>query len=273
MKSLIRFATLIGTLSVATLAWADAAPATATAPAASTSSSSSCASCACCDWSLPHYDNLYTDLSVSSIHAHKFNGYGASVRLGHFFNQEDTMAPEHKGHAVELELSYFHEKANARAGTSTVDSKGALIPGASYAMVGTEQRTVKVDMVPLMLNYRYHGSMEGWSEWKWVEKMRWYLGAGIGLNILSYDNHVSSVAQDDTGNVFLCESKPHKKTNVMLAGQLFGGVGYQCTDRLEIFAGLRGFFTDDKKFGKGSMTQLKVGKVHAVYDLGLNWLW
>ena len=115
--------------------------------------------------------------------------------------------------------------------------------------------------------------MEGWSEWKWVEKMRWYLGAGIGLNIFSYDDHASIVGRDDTANIFRNKCKTNKKTNVTLAGQLFGGIGYQCTDRLEIFTGIRGFFTDDKDFGVGSMTQLKVGKVHAIYDLGLNWTW
>lgn len=265
MKNFIRFIALSTLVSLPLVGWSqDVAPA---APAAAPVEQKQCCPSDCasvCHWKMPHFKDWYTDVYGLYSTAHKFHGWGIGFRFGKFFNHEDTLEADHKGHAYEFEFDWIHETAHTckyNAGT------GLLGSGSD------EARTVKVDMFPLMVNYRYHGSMAGWSECKWLERLRWSLGAGLGLNIFHYKDKQTITTTYSVPGAYDIETGNWSKTSIKLAFQLFGDIRYACTERVEMFTGIRGFFTDDHKFGHGTQTPLKVGKVHGIWDFGVNWMW
>lgn len=273
MKSFIKIAFLALSGVVSATAFAQNAPA-GQAAAADKSASTCGADCSSmCHWNMPHFKDWYTDVYGMYSTAHKFHGWGVGVRFGKLFNREDTLEVDHKGHAFEFELAWIYECAYASKSQNKVAGTTSTSASSGYV---SEKREVEVDMFPLMFNYRYHGSMAGWSECKWLERMRWSLGAGLGFNIFHYDD---SVCQEDWepvskgGKIQGSRSKSTSNTSIKLAAQLFGDIRYACTERVEIFTGLRGFFTDDHKFGDNSLTPLKVGKVHGIWDFGVNWMW
>ncbi len=230
-------------------------------------------------WSMPRKDELYTEFSLTHLAAHKFNGWGASLRLGRFLNGDDALEDGNKGHAVELEINLFRETAHSTSKTYIYNNETGEInfavadPSEIPAVTVIQNRKVTVDMLPIMLNYRYHGTMAGAFDWNWMNDMRWYLGAGIGFNIFYYKDAAYNNIYDSSGNLASVGGRTHRRFRLMPAAQLFGGFGYQISEKTEILLGIRGFFTDDKKFGANSNTCLKAGKIHMVCDLGVNWQW
>jgi hypothetical protein len=255
------------------------APEAPVAPAAAAVEEKKCCKdCFCNFLSDLKGEDYYTDVSMSYLKANHFHGWGVTARMGRWLNRDETQALEGKGSGVELEVNFFKEDHDRIATQYVYDTSIPLSAplddtSSVYQDKCVQDRKVDIYMIPIMLNWRYHGSMAGWTDWTFMEKMRWYAGAGLGFSF----NHSKDVATnrhyDATGAFVGFDSYRKTHINFSPAGQIFGGIGYACTERCEIFGGLRGFATDGRAFSSGTMTSMKCPKLHIVCDAGLHWQW
>jgi len=215
-------------------------------------------------------NQIYIGTSVSRIMANKFKGWGASVRIGRYFSLDEFTEMDFKGHALELEVGYFSEKASK----SSLTNVQGLVPTIMAAYL-FEKRDVDVDLVPVMLNYRYHGSMAEWFESACWSRFRWYIGAGLGFVYMSsVNNEVKQLLSNMSNVVEDLSPAARKDSTFSLAAQLFGGIGYQLLDRLEIYSGIRVLLMKDRQFGSDTLTSLKMAQGHFVWDVvGMEWKW
>lgn len=267
---------LFGFGAIASAEETHSAAATPTTPAAS-DASCHCDPCNCFLSSL-HHEDFYSDISGSYIQANHFNGWGITGRLGRWINRDETQKLEGTGHAVELEVNFFAEDYD-RSVTQYVYDTGVsqtaplLDTSSTYQGKVVQNRSADVTMVPILIAWRYHGSMAGWTDWDFMEKMRWYAGAGLGLNICHTKNYATNSIYDSTGALAGKSYFRDNHTSLLPVAELAGGIGYAMSERCEIFGGLRALATDSRKFSSGTITGMKCPKLHVVYDLGMRFQW
>jgi len=215
-------------------------------------------------------NQIYVGTSLSRVLANKFRGWGAFARIGRYFSLDEFTEMDFKGHALELEVGYISEKADkSTLVATTLDMPDDL---AAYLL---QKRHVDVSLIPVMLNYRYHGSMAEWFESTCWNRFRWYIGAGLGFVYMSsVKNEVQQLLYNTSGVTQDLSPAPQKDSTFSLAAQLFGGIGYQLLDRLEIYSGIRVLLMKDRQFGNNTLTSLKMAQGHFVWDIvGAEWKW
>ncbi|OYV53187.1 MAG: hypothetical protein B7X00_02095 [Legionella sp. 21-45-4] len=183
----------------------------------------------------------YTGLSGGYIESRDFSGGEFAIRAGYDFGQ---------GHSFELEGNFMFEKAGSQ-GLGLGEGTGSF---AGLPVAVQFNRSVDLDMYPIMINYRYQRQIV----WEGTPtNLLWYFGLGAGVNIMhsqyTYSQTVSAI--DLNANpVPVSGSATASTTQAAPAGQFFLGLGYKLWDCVSLTAGGRFLVTESKQFGPNSLS-------------------
>jgi opacity protein-like surface antigen len=175
---------------------------------------------------------LYADSSFGYISSRHFNGLNGAVRGGYALTRRHHFE-------IEADFSYLH--------CSGYSYQGGIISlkGMDNGFI-EQQRTVRLYMIPVMLNYRYifHFGKRGWAS-----KILAYAGFGIGVNFVNWENEYNVNTYEDDYSLFESTRTTSTENKIEFACQGFAGMGYQFTERWALTGGLRLFNTQRFSFG------------------------
>lgn len=210
---------------------------------------------------------FYTGASVLyATDTHDFDGWGAMAHLGYIF-----CCTECGKQAVEFEAGYIHESGQRTASRS--DSTNLGNPnGPLINIITLSNRSGKLDMVPLLLNYVWTTDLGCLgSSCCNCPCLSLSLGAGLGVNI--YKKIDKDFASSYMSSLVISEPHESSKTKAAMAGQLFCRLNYNLSDCWQVYTGARAFFTQKVYYGKGSVSPMNTSVTHLLIDLGISFGW
>jgi opacity protein-like surface antigen len=136
--------------------------------------------------------------------------------------------PGDKGsHAIFLEVGFTEDDASYSDATA---------PGPVPVGGRTENAEIDLNIIPITLNYKYQAPI--------TERLGFYAGLGLGIAILdsSYDWSWSQALPPPAPSG---GGGSDDETDARFYGDVFAGLGYDVSDSLEIYTGVRYIFMDE----------------------------